>query len=191
MTAKKQDLHSAQSYGLMTDAELAIAAREDPQAFTVLYRRYLSKVYRYVYSHTGDKQGAEDITAQVFTAAWEGLSRYREQGTFAAWIFQIARHKTADYHRRRRGEVPLEKAAWLQSGDDPAWEAERGEDLRKLERMLAKLDPERLEMLRLRFAAGLSYAEMGGILGKSEGAVKIAVHRLVGRMQEEWKQDEA
>jgi RNA polymerase sigma-70 factor (ECF subfamily) len=62
------------------DHELIERARRDPDAFAVLYRRYLTPVYRYLFIQLGNPQDAEDITSKVFTEALEGLihQRYRE-----------------------------------------------------------------------------------------------------------------
>lgn len=65
------------------DASLVKAARRDPAAFAALYRRHVTPVYRYLYSRVGNTADAEDLTAQVFTEALEGLGRYREVGSFA------------------------------------------------------------------------------------------------------------
>ena len=79
------------------DAELVRQAVKDRAAFATLYRRYLTPVYRYFYVRTGDRQQAEDLTAQTFISAMEGLPRYRERGTFAGWLFTIAARRLADH----------------------------------------------------------------------------------------------
>ncbi|HQE93025.1 MAG TPA: sigma factor [Anaerolineae bacterium] len=79
------------------DADLARQAQAGEQAaFAALYRRYLPRVYRYFYVRTGAVQPAEDLTSQTFMAALESLPRYRERGTFAAWLFAIASRRYAD-----------------------------------------------------------------------------------------------
>ena len=179
--------------GVEDEAALALAASQrDSAAFAELYRRYVDRVYRYLYSHVGDRADAEDLTALVFTAAWEGIYRYREQGNFAAWIFRIARNKAKDYYRRRRPQVPLDELSPELLVDwDPVAGLERGEALRRLSLLVKRLEPDQIELLRLRFAADLSFAEIAGLLGRSEAAVKMAMHRLLHRLQVEWeKHDE-
>jgi len=90
--AKPRALASAEE-----DASLVEAARRDPAAFATLYRRYVTPIYRYIYSRLGNVADAEDLTARVFTEALEGLHRYREQGNFAAWLFTIARHRNGTF----------------------------------------------------------------------------------------------
>ena len=171
------------------DASLVKAARRDPAAFAALYWRYVTPVYRYLYSRVGHAADAEDLTAQVFTEALEGLSRYREGGSFAAWLFTIARHKAADHHRRQRPYVTLSEALDRPDEDeDPLARVVRNEALRRLAALVAQLDEEQQELLRLRFAGGLTYGEMGALTGRSEAAVKMAMHRLLRRLEAEWEE---
>ena len=89
------------------ERQLVVAARRDPAAFAPLYRRYAPPVYRYLCQQVGNPQDAEDLTATTFRKALASLGRYREQGSFAAWLFSIARHTLRDYQRRRRPEVDV------------------------------------------------------------------------------------
>ena len=75
------------------DEVLAQLARQDYAAFASLYRRYVTRVYRYCFSQTGNSQDAEDCTSQTFLAALEQINRFRGQGSFAAWLFGIARRR--------------------------------------------------------------------------------------------------
>src|SRR5262245_61450961 len=91
------------------DETLARRAIKDAEAFSILYRRYLDRVYRYQLSRVGLVQEAQDLTSQTFMAAWEGIGRYQGQGVFAAWLFGIARRKANDYFRANRVEAALEE----------------------------------------------------------------------------------
>jgi len=86
-------------FTVMDDAKLVEHTRQNPDAFGVLYRRYLTPLYRYLYRRLGNSHDAEDLTAQVFTEALEGLvaRRYRDDGCFIAWLFTIARRRTVDF----------------------------------------------------------------------------------------------
>ena len=179
------------SPGAQDDASLVRAARRDANAFARLYRRYVMPVYRYLYSRVGDASDAEDLTSQVFAEALEGLPAYREQGHFSAWLFSIARRKAADHFRRERVALPLDEAAHrLGRGGDPLPYVVREETLSRLAALVAGLDDEQQELLRLRFAGDLTYAEIGAILGRSEAAVKMAMHRLLRRLEAQWGDEE-
>jgi RNA polymerase sigma-70 factor, ECF subfamily len=174
------------------DAELVAAARRDPAAFLPLYRRYVSRIYRYLLSRTGNQHDAEDLTSQTFAEAMAGLDRYREQGQFAAWLFSIARRRLADHHRRQRVDLPLSHAITKPAPDPPPSAAViQNEELAYLATLLERLDEDRQELLRLRFAAGLTYGEIGRLINRSEAATKMAVHRLLRQLEEEWNHDTA
>jgi RNA polymerase sigma-70 factor (ECF subfamily) len=170
------------------DASLVRAAQRDPTAFGALFRRYVSRIYRYLYSRVGNAADAEDLTAQVFTEALEGLANYIERGTFAAWLFTIARHKVADHHRRFRPHLPLDEAQH-NPGEQvhPLADLVREEELKRLAVLVAQLDEEQQELLRLRFAVGLTYGQVAAVVGRSEAAIKMGMHRLLRGLQADWE----
>ena len=144
------------------DPALIEQARHNSDAFAALYRRYLTSVYRYLYSRLGIVHDAEDITTQVFIDALEGLSsnHYRAGGCFSAWLFTIARRRLVDFYRQRP-TVPLDST---RTGADlceiPSAEPgllvalEKSDDLKRLTHLLAQLDEEKQELLRLLEDAG-------------------------------------
>ena len=174
---------------LEDEAALVEAARGDPAAFTSLYRRYVTPVYRYLCQRVGSPAEAEDLTSQVFLKALEGLAHYREQGNFAAWLFTIARRKAIAAYRRPPPHLPLGEAEQIPGpADDPLERIMRGEQRQRMAALFADLDEDQRELLRLRFSAGLGYAEIGALLGRSQAAVKMAVYRLLRRMYAKWEE---
>jgi RNA polymerase sigma factor (sigma-70 family) len=173
------------------DAVLVRAARHDPVAFAALYRRYVTPIYRYLYSRVGSAADAEDLTAQTFVAALEGLPGYHERGNFAAWLFTIAHNKAADYHRQQHPQLPLDEALDSPRHDEnPLASMMRKEALQRLSALVAGLEEDKQELLRLRFAGSLTYAQMAQVVGSSEGAVKMAVHRLLNRLEAGWEESD-
>jgi RNA polymerase sigma factor (sigma-70 family) len=173
------------------DAALVKASRRDPAAFATLYRRYVTPIYRYLYSRVGEAAMAEDLTTQVFIEALEGLANYREQGHFAAWLFTIARRRVADHYRRQRSHLPLDEALDSPAGgESPLVRLVRQESLQRLASLVAELDEDQQELLRLRFAGGLTYGQIGAVVGRSEAAVKMAVHRLLRHLEAGWEESD-
>jgi RNA polymerase sigma-70 factor (ECF subfamily) len=167
------------------DDALAAAARHDPDAFAELYRRHLTHVYRYLLARASDPHLAEDLTAQTFLAALEGIRSYRGDGQFAAWLLRIARNKVSDYYRDRRTTMPLEDAAQIAAIDPlPEQVIASRLHIEHVARALQALAPERAEALTLRLFGGLSVAEIGRSMGKSEAAVKMLVHRGLRNLQQ-------
>lgn len=169
------------------DVELAQAARTDRDAFDLLYRRHVTRVYRYCYARAGNPADAEDLTAQTFLAALEGLARYRGRGSFASWLFGIARHKCADHHRGRYANPheALEAARPLPDPRAPDLEqtAYHNGVLDCVWKALPHLSPDRCEALRLRFWGGLSNREVATVMRRSEGAVKMLISRGVADLR--------
>ena len=86
------------------DTGLVAAARAQPREFLALYDKYFDRVLGYVRIRISDPATCEDVTSQVFTTALERLDRFRGHGSFAGWLFQIARNAARDVHRRRTPE---------------------------------------------------------------------------------------
>jgi RNA polymerase sigma-70 factor (ECF subfamily) len=166
------------------DDALARAAQHDATAFATLYHRYLPRVYRYVLARLGDTHEAQDVTAQTFLAALEGIASYRGRQQFAAWLLTIARHKSADHCRRRAATMSLEHAADVVE-PGPSLEQVVAGRLRmaRVIQALQTLTPERAEALALRLFGGLSLAESARVMGKNEAAVKMLVHRGLRDLQ--------
>lgn len=180
-----ENLHAASANAEIKDDEDALlaACRSNPAAFARVYRRYLNRVYRYLYWRVGEKETAEDLTSQVFLAALESLPRYRHQGNFAAWLFAIARRKAADHFRFQRGQASLEALQDTLPGEgDPLPRIIADEELERLGQAIASLGAAEQELLRLRFAAELSFDQIAALLKRRPAAVKMQLYRLLNRL---------
>ena len=163
-------------------------ARHDPEAFAVLYQHHLRPVYNYLFRRVGSVQEAEDLTAQVFTEALEGLLNGRfHGGSFAAWLFTIARRRAADYYRQHNPSALAELGDPMSADSEPLASIEERDTRERLERLLAELDDEKQELLRLRFSAGLSFAEIAQIKRSTEAAIKMAFYRLLDWLRTNWE----
>jgi RNA polymerase sigma-70 factor (ECF subfamily) len=171
------------------EIELVASAQHDPTAFRSLYEQYARPVYRYLYSKVGDQTDAEDLTSQVFLKALEGLSEFRNQGGFRGWLFSIAYSQAMDYYRKRHAELPLDELNLAFPEPDPLAATLRLEQIRRMREKIAALPEEERELIRLRFVAGLRYAEIGEVLKRSEGAVKKDLYRLLARLEEQMEDD--
>ena len=165
--------------------ELARLAILDIDAFAELYRRHLPRVYRYHVAHVGNVRDAEDLTSQTFIAALEGIRSFRGTGSFAAWILGIASRKRLMFYRGYKPEVPLEAALTYPSPELPTDKAAvQRLQLESVSRALSQISPERAETLILTYFGGLSHAEAGRVLNKSEAAVKMLVARGLQDLRE-------
>jgi RNA polymerase sigma-70 factor (ECF subfamily) len=169
----------------MNESQLARDALTDAEAFAELYRRNVTRVYRYHMAHTGNVKDAEDLTSQTFMAALEGLATFRGDAPFAAWLMGIASRKRALFFRGRRPEVPFDAALHIPTpGLLTDQLAGQRIQIESVVRGLRQISPERSEALILFYFSGLSHAEAARVLGKSEAAVKMLVSRGLQDLRE-------
>jgi RNA polymerase sigma-70 factor (ECF subfamily) len=175
---------------IIDDAQLIHAAGNgDNEAFGILYERYVRKIYNYIYYRTGNVNEAEDLTAKVFHRAFRHIETYHQRGVpFSAWLYRIAHNLVANWYRdrSRKKEVALDDQ--LPSSyqfDFPESAIEKTQESEKLIKALRKLPPERQQLVILKFVEGLSNAEIGLIMRKSEGAIKSLYHRTLESLRKE------
>lgn len=173
----------------LSDAELVEMARTEKGAFGELYERYVKRIYNYVYFRTGSPHDAEDLTARVFTRAMAHIGQYTDRGLpFQAWLYRIAHNLTANWHRDqgRRKVIPLEDYITGELfGDSPDNLVEDEEELEMLRAAVRRLSEDRQQLLLLKFVDGLSNAEIGQIMDKTEGAIKSLYHRTLTALRDE------
>ena len=170
------------SESLAEQTRLVSSAQRDPAEFAALYDRYFRQVYHYLFSRVGSAAEAEDLTAQTFLAALEALPRYHPRGHFTAWLFTIARNKARDFHRSGGLTIPLDEDH-PDKADDPLSQIIQADQVGQLAALIRTLNNDEQELLRLRYSASLSFAEIGGCLGRKEDTVKKTFYRLLARLQ--------
>ncbi|MFH0846438.1 MAG: sigma-70 family RNA polymerase sigma factor [Chloroflexota bacterium] len=161
---------------------VAQAKRGDEAAFSGLYEANFDKIYRYIALKIGDKIEAEDLTQQVFLNALKSISSFKWQGApFSAWLFRIAHNQVVDYLRKRSRSptVPLDERTPEVGSGDPQALTEISFSMEQVNLATKKLTRLQSEVISLRFAGGLSTAEVARILGKREGAIKALQHSAV------------
>jgi RNA polymerase sigma-70 factor (ECF subfamily) len=167
------------------DISLARRAARDPDAFTQIYERYLPRIYRYHLIRTRNVQDAQDLASQTFITALESIGSFRGLGSLAGWLFGIASHKLADYHRHKPSELPLDISMEL-SGQDPLPEEVtfRQLDLELVANTMRVIAPERAEALALRIFGNLSTIEVAQVMKRSIPAVKMLISRGLSDLNE-------
>ena len=184
------------------DRGLVEAARRDPTRFEALYRKYLAQVYSYAFYELRDHHAAEDATERVFMQALAGLGRFEERvdeflessavvsepgagvadiSTFRIWLLRIAHNVVSNERRRarRRPVSSLDDAVALRAPDDVHETAAMREAGAAAWQAVARLPEDRRRAVILRFVDEMSTAEIAAALGRSEGAVRVLLHRAL------------
>jgi RNA polymerase sigma-70 factor (ECF subfamily) len=171
------------------EAPLIEQARSDPNAFGVLYERYVDRIYAYIYHRVGNAQDAEDLTARTFYRALGKLDTYEDRGLpFSAWLFRIAHNLVANWHRdrSRRRFLSLDRL-WSHSHDSgsPETVVEAEEKHDALWAAINRLPDDRRDLLIHKFSGRLSNVEIGELMNKSESAVKSLYFRTLSSLRQD------
>ena len=173
------------------EAALIERAKSDKEAFGELYERYVDRIYKYVYYRTGNSEDAEDLTAKIFMRAMHHIPRFEDRGLpFSAWLYRIAHNLVANWHRdnSRRHLISLDNVSqWQLSEAGPEFMTQLVEDRESLLKAIRRLPTDRQELLILKFVERLSNAEIGEIMGRSEGAIKSLYHRTLLALREDFQ----
>lgn len=164
-------------------SQIIAAARQDPRVFGELYSLYAQPVFRYLYSRIGSFPEAEDATAQTFLAALERFPKYRHDGYFASWLFSIARNKAIDYFRQQRKQTPLDEAEHIPTEANLLQQVIQTERTTALLKFIGALPEKEQELIRLRYVAELSFAEIGHLLRQKEDTIKKSLYRSLARLK--------
>ena len=159
------------------------AAQGDRVSFGVIYDRYLTRIYNYIYYRTGNQHDAEDLTSRVFTRAMKHITNYQDRGVpFSAWLYRIAHNLVANWHRdkSRKQEFNLEDGVWSSKESDmPESVMLRVEQHDEILAMVRDIPEDRQMLIIMKFVDHMSNAEIGRIMGKTEGAIKSLYHRTL------------
>lgn len=166
------------------------AQRGDEKAFGELYRAYVNDIYRYVLYRVGHVETAQDLTADVFTRAIEGLTRYQDREIpWLAWLYRIAHARVIDHYRRTRraGDHTDIDTVDITDESDIDTSLVLNFRQRKLREALLKLAPDQQQVIVLRFIEGYNIQQTAEALGKTLGAIKMIQRRALQTMYGELK----
>ena len=157
--------------------------------FGLLYERYVGNIYNYIYYRTSNHHDAEDLTARTFYRALKHFARYVDRGApFSAYLYRIAHNLVANWHRdhSRRQIISLDELVTrMPKREGPTALAEEHEEQEWLLEAVRWLPPERQQLLILKFVEQMSNAEIGQVMGRTEGAIKSLYHRTLVALRNE------
>jgi RNA polymerase sigma-70 factor (ECF subfamily) len=181
------------------DRDLLKRAREyDEQALTEIYDRYAEAIYRYLYRLLGDAHLAEDLTSDAFLKLVQVLGTSRApRDELRGWLYRVAHNLAVDWFRKEAKAGTLLTLNEDLAADDasPLVRLENHQVRQRLRRAIRQLTLSQQQVLVLRFSEGLKLEEVGRLMGKDAGAIKLIQYRALRRLRkllerEEEKQDD-
>ena len=173
-----------------TESELVQRARQgDEGAFAALVEQNQSRIFNLALRMTGNPDDAAELAQEALINAWKGLSKFQGGSSFATWLYRLTSNACIDFLRREKRRSGLSMTVSLDEDEEdrqvelpdlrysPEVEAERRELRAAIREGLETLSEEHRKVLVLRELDGLSYAQIGQILGLEEGTVKSRIAR--------------
>jgi RNA polymerase sigma-70 factor (ECF subfamily) len=162
------------------EADVALAARGDRQAFERLYREHVNRIFSLCARMVGDRTRAEELTQDAFVRAWEKLDQFRGDSAFGTWLHRLAvnvvlNDRQTENRRRGRQDESVEDVDTVAHSTVRA-EVPPGLSI-DLERAIAGLPPGARKVFVLHDVEGYTHDEIGGMLGVTAGGCKAQLHR--------------
>ena len=170
------------------DARLVDRGRSgDEAALSELVDRHHAAAYRVAVSLVRDDDAAQDVVQDAFLKAFRALERFRGDASFRTWLLTITANEARGALRKsgRRRETALQDAPPLPSEElDPAEKAVLSREAARAREMLDRLPEKQRLSVALRIDEGLSFKEIGEIIGSSEGAARVNYFHGIRRLRE-------
>jgi len=165
------------------EREMILNAKKDINQFDYLYQKYYPKINSFVFHRVKEESVRNEIVSNVFFKAMKRLVVFRFYDSrncgFSSWLYRIALSELSQYFYERKREKRIH--------DNFKWNLPIGIpieiDYSIVEKFMAELKLDEQNLISLRFYEKLSYIEIGEILKKKEGTVKVQTHRILKKLR--------
>ena len=176
------------------DSQLLEQANEhDLRALAEIYDRYAESIYRYLCRYLGDAAQAEDLTSEVFLTLLQvaGTSK-APRDHLRGWLYRVAHNRATDLFRQqtKNGALSLDQHPYLVGDTDsvavddlPVAALEKQQTQQQVRTAIRQLTPDQQRVILLRFGESLKISEVGRLMGRSEGAIKVLQYRAIRRLR--------
>lgn len=176
-----------QHTAIPTDEDLMDEVRKDQlDSMRILFERYHQRLYQYFLYLSGQPDLSQDLTQNVFYRIMRYRNSYRSGASFRTWMYQIARNVQNDHYQKSK--MKFSDYEQIEGKEDESGSAlkhlEKQEMENTLEEAMKLLPDAQREIILLSRYEGMRYREIGEVLGCSEGAVKVRVHRAMQQLKE-------
>jgi RNA polymerase sigma-70 factor (ECF subfamily) len=146
---------------------------------------HVDRVYRHIYYRIGNIVDTEDLTQQVFLKAWQAIGRYKKTSSpFLAWLIRISHNLVVDFYRSKKYHVNLNhdlRDEDQESNPEQFTEARFGQS--RMRAAIMQLPGEQQQVILMRFIEDFPFADIAAALGKSEGAIRVILHRALKKLR--------
>ena len=157
---------------------------------SAVYRQHARTVYKFLLAQCHDPDLAEELTQETFYQAVRSVDRFDGSCKVSVWLCQIARHLWYQHLRKHRREVPMLEE--LSEIPVPSAEEHLLEQAGRLDllRQVHSLPEQQREVVYLRAFGGLSFREIGDVLGKTETWARVTFYRCKEKLRDGGMSDE-
>lgn len=176
---------------LLEDHSLMLKVKDgDVEKLNLLYKRYSRRFFGFFYTMTKDGATSEDLVQNVFMRILKYKHTYSATGDFEVWAFQMARNVHHDHYRKNKRYVYKEAMdpyeSELNDTGNRETEMEKSDELNYLQKALDSLSAEKRELIELVRFQKVKYAKAAEMLGVTESAIKVRVHRILKELRDSY-----
>ncbi len=177
-------LHISQEE-ILREFETVKEAVKDPSKFQVLYDRYFTVMFNFIFRKIDDEEITADLTSQTFLKALGNLKKYRYQGVpFSAWLYRIAANEVNRHYRNSKRKVVYSfDESEFENLIEQNTENEEELDFGYVTRRMQSMCESDIEVLELRFFESKSFSEIAFILDITEANAKMRTYRAVEKLK--------
>lgn len=168
----------------LTDEEIMLAvANGELKQLSILFDRYHVRIFNFFNKMLHNKMVSEDLTQEVFVKVLKYRTSYKS-GNFTSWIYTIARNIFSSYYQKQKKERTNLIEDHLISSEDKLVTESNQEELEHLQKSLLRLNQTDRELIVMHRFQEINYGQIAEIIGSSEGAVKVKVHRALKKLKD-------
>lgn len=161
----------------MTDEELIVKIRTNPDDYRQIILRYQKKLARYVYYLVGNQDEIDDVVQNVFIKAYVNLNGFNEKKKFSSWLFRIAHNEAVNHLKKNKKTLAFDEKIEIETGKNIDDELEKKELEKIINHCLDKIPLNYREILVLYYFEDLSYEEISDSLKVPLGTVAVRLSR--------------
>lgn len=155
----------------------------DTGAYGELYDFYISRIRRFITFRVPRAEDAEELASEVFLRAWEYATSSMVMNP-GALFYRIARNLIADYYRQRKLETGIDEIAEPADPDEIEERISDDQDKEKLLKYIKSLKEEYRDVLIMRYLDEMSISEISEALEKTNGSIRVTLHRAKKALQQ-------